>query len=269
VALVAAALAAQHPLTLVGLCVVVLAAAAGARVLRDVARTMALMAPFAIVIAIINMFVVRDGLTVVARLGEIPPFGQVDLTLEALAYGALFGLRVGVVIGVCALYTAAVDPDEVLRIFRRLSFRSALAATLATRLVPVLAADAHRIDEARRCRPDGGGTGTAARVAVLRAVATGALDRALDVAATLEVRGYGTARRARGSGRPWSRHDLAFVASAVVIVAMTFGGRLAGAASFDPYPQITAGAVGEAGALLAALALAALLPFASRRGIEP
>jgi energy-coupling factor transport system permease protein len=267
-ALAAAALAAQHPLLLAGLGVVVLAAAAGAGVARDVARTMALMAPFAIVIALINMFVVRDGLTVLARLGEIPPFGQVDLTLEALAYGAIFGLRLAIVIGACALYTAAVDPDEVLRIFRRVSLRSALAATIAIRLVPVLAADARRIDEARRCRPDGGGTGARARVAVLRAIATGALDRALDVAATLEVRGYATASRARASGRPWSRHDLSFLASAAAIVVLVVAARASGIASFDPYPLMTAGAVGEAVLLLAGFGAVALAPFLDRRGIE-
>ena len=52
-----------------------------------------------------------------------------------------------------ALYTAAVDPDEVLRLFRRVSFRSALTATLATRMVPVLARDARRFADAQRCRP--------------------------------------------------------------------------------------------------------------------
>ena len=58
--------------------------------------------PFALLIALINPFVVREGLTVFARLGEVPPFGQVDLTLEALVYGALLGLRVVAVVLACA-----------------------------------------------------------------------------------------------------------------------------------------------------------------------
>ena len=42
-----------------------------------------------------------------------------------------------------------------------------------------------------------------------RAALAGALDRAVDVAAALEVRGYALAGRpARGAGR-WSRHDIA------------------------------------------------------------
>ena len=180
---------------------VVLAGAVGAGVGREVGQVVAWMVPWALVIAFVNMLVVRDGLTILARLGEVPPFGQVDLTLEALVYGALFGTRLLLVASAFAVFTVAVDPDDLLRVMRRASLRSALAATLAVRLVPVLAADAARIDEARRCRADGGGEGPAARVAVLRAVACGALDRALDVAATLEVRGYGAARRRRGGRR--------------------------------------------------------------------
>ncbi|HWI75255.1 MAG TPA: CbiQ family ECF transporter T component, partial [Baekduia sp.] len=158
-ALAAAALAAQHPLVLGVLCVVVLAGAWGAGVAREVGRVVAWMVPWALVVALVNMLVVRDGLTVIARLGEVPPFGQVDLTLEALVYGLLFGTRLLLVAAAFAVFTVAVDPDDLLRVLRRASVRSALAATLATRLVPVLAADATRIDEARRCRADRGGEG--------------------------------------------------------------------------------------------------------------
>jgi energy-coupling factor transport system permease protein len=267
-ALAAAALSAQHPLVLGAVALTVFAAAAGAGVLREIARTALWLLPWALVIAVVNMLVVRDGLTILARLGEIPPFGQVDLTLEALVYGVLFGLRLLVVSLVFAVFTAAVDPDDLLRVLRRVSVRSALAATLATRLVPVLAQDARRIEEARRCRADHGGDGPVARLVVLRAVAGGALDRALDVAATLEVRGYGSARRRGvGHGLPWSRHDLAFTAAGIGVVALTLAGRLAHAADFAPYPQLHGSGAGGALALAAGLALVALAPFASRRGI--
>lgn len=267
-AVAAAALAAEHPLVLIALAVVVLVGAAGAGVGREVGRIVAWMLPWAVVIAFVNMLVVRDGLTVLARLGELPPFGQVDLTLEALVYGAQFGARLLLVAAAFAVFTVAVDPDDLLRVLRRASVRSALAATLAVRLVPVLAADAARIDEARRCRADGGGEGAGARLAVLRAVASGALDRALDVAATLEVRGYGAARRGgRRSGRPWSRHDQAFLGSACVVAALTVAARAGGLATFGTYPELHSSGVGEALALSMAYVSVALAPFLDRRGI--
>jgi energy-coupling factor transport system permease protein len=220
-------------------------------------------------IVVVNVLVSREGLTVFARLGDLGPFGQGDLTAEAVVYGGVIALKVMLLILVTTLASLAVDPDGALRIVRRLSFRSALTASLATRMVPVLAADAQRVSEAQRTRPDGGGRGARARVGLVRAVIAGSLDRAMDVAATLEVRGFATARRAPRASRPLSRHDLAFLGSAVAVVALAVAGRLSGAAAFDAYPQISMTLDGGTLALSVALALAILLPFADRRGIEP
>ena len=105
----------------------------------------------------------------------------------------------------------------------------------------------------------------------MRAASAGVLDRALDVAAALEVRGYGARAPARrGASRPWSRHDLAFAASAVAIAGAR--GRGAGrpaCAPFHAYPSLHA-PVGRRRALGLAVGAArscALLPFADRRGI--
>ena len=141
-------------------------------------------------IALVNALVTRNGLTVIVRLGDLPVLGHTDVTLEATVYGSILGLRAVALILCGALYTAAVDPDEVLQLFRRVSFRSALTATLATRMVPVLMRDSRRLADAQRCRPGR----PPSRVALMRAATAGVLDRALDVAAALEVRGYGAAR---------------------------------------------------------------------------
>jgi energy-coupling factor transport system permease protein len=266
-ALATAALVYENPIVLAAVAVATVAAGLLARVGPELARAARFAVPLALLVALINPFVVREGLTVFARLGELPPLGQVDLTVEALVYGTLLGARVVVVVLAFALFAAAVDPDEVLRLFRRVSFRSALTASLATRLLPVLARDARRLEQARRCRPDGGGSGPAARAVVMRAVATGALDRAVDVAATLEVRGYGAARRPGRVQAPWSRHDLAFMAASLGVLATAVGGRLAGVAGFAAYPRLVVEAGPAEIGLAAVVALVALLPFADRQGI--
>ena len=92
---------------------------------------------------------------------------------------------------------------------------------------------------------------------------------ALDVAATLEVRGYATptAGRPRRLREPWSRHDIAFATAAAGLVALAGGARLLEIAAFDAYPR-TVVAGGEGAWLLAlAIVAVALLPFADRRGI--
>jgi len=257
-----------HPLVLVVLLAAVLCAGAGARVGRPLARSMRTAAIVWLPIVLVNVLVSRDGLTVFARLGDLGPFGQGNLTLEAVVYGAVIALKVMLLILVTTLASLAVDPDETLRILRRLSFRSALTASLATRMIPVLAADAQRLAEAQRTRPKGPPRGVRGRLALLRAVIGGSLDRAMDVAATLEVRGFATARRAPRLSRPWSRHDIAFLVSALAILGLALFGRLAGAASFDAYPEVHAPISAGTLVLCVALLAAVLLPFADRRGVD-
>jgi energy-coupling factor transport system permease protein len=201
--------------------------------------------------------------TVIVRGFALPALGRVDITLEALAYSGLLGLRFLIVIGCAGLLAACVDPDELLRAVRRVSVRSGVTAAVATRLVPVLARDARRLAEARRTV----GGDERRSVAVLRAVTTGALDRATDVAATLEVRGFALARRPGRERRPWSRHDRAFAASTVALAALGAAAALEGWGAFQAFPRLGPALGGESLLLAAALAACVLLPFAERRGV--
>ncbi len=262
--LAACAFILSQPLIVAALAAIVLACAAGARVGREVWRTARWMIPLTLFVVAVNAIVVRDGFTVIVRLGDVGPLGQIDITLEALVYGAVFGLRLLVVAMAFALMTATVDPDAILRGLRRLSVRSALAATLATRFVPVLRRDAARLGEAQRCRAGA----SPSRVVVMRAVTVGALDRALDLAATLELRGYAGARRPPRAPALLSRHDFAFIASTVALLVVAIAGQAGGLADFTAYPELHAAPLGGALVLSALLALGALAPFLQRRGIE-
>lgn len=263
-ALAVAALALAAPLALGAVAVSVVGAGLAAGVGRELARAARLGLGLGLLVATVNALVTRDGLTVIYRLGDLPLLGHTDITLEATIYGAILGLRAGALVLCGALYTVAVDPDEMLGLLRRLSFRSALTVTLSTRMVPVLLRDSHRLAEAQRCRP-----GRApSRLDLLRATTAGAFDRALDVAAALEVRGYGAARRSSPRRRPWSRHDLAFAASSLAIVALAVAGRVAGLAPFQAYPALHAPVDGGEAGLAVGLIACALWPFADRRGIN-
>jgi energy-coupling factor transport system permease protein len=268
--LAGAALLLEHPLVLAALLVAVVAAGAGAGLTREMTRTLRTAAvPLVVLTVAVNLLVNRQGLTVFARLGDLGPLGQLDLTVEALVYGLVFALRLIVVMLAAVVMVGAVDPDEQLRALRRVSHRSALTATLATRLVSVLGEDASRMAEAQRCRADAGRGGTRARLAVLRATVSGALDRSLDVAATLEVRGYGAGRRPPRSRRPWSRHDLAFALAAGAVLALAVGTRVLDLAPFRAYPLVHAPVGVSQIVLSVALVTLAMAPFADQHGIEP
>ncbi len=263
-ALAVSALVLSAPVALGAVGLAVLAASVAAGLGRQLGRASVYALGLGVFVALVNALVTRNGLTVIVRLGNLPILGHTDITLEATVYGAILGLRAALLVMCGVLYTLAVDPDEVLRLFRRVSFRSALTATLGTRMVPILLRDSRRLADAQRCRP---GT-VPTRVHLMRVATTNVLDRALDVAAALEVRGYGAARRPPRHRRPWSRHDLAFLASACAVAGLSIGGRVAGLADFHAYPALVVPVgVGQA-ALAAGLLVCALAPFADRRGVD-
>jgi energy-coupling factor transport system permease protein len=263
-----AALFVQHPLMLGALLACVLIAGVQAQCTPAMALTLRwTLVPLVLTTVIINALVSREGLTVLARLGDWGAFGQVDVTLEAVVYGLVYALRLVIVALAFVLVYCNVDTDELLVASRRLAPRSALAALLGTRLMPVLADDARRLAQAQRCRPEPPSK-TRGRLLVVRAAVRGAIDRSLDSAAVLEMRGFAESARPGRRRDPRSRHDIAFIAaSAVIILAAVLSNALPGN-EFATYPTISWAVTPALLVLCAAVVLAGSLPFAARRGVR-
>jgi energy-coupling factor transport system permease protein len=209
---------------------------------------------------VVNAIASQRGDTILIRGGEVPVLGQIDVSAEAVIEGAVLGLRVLVVMMAFAVHSAVVDPDRILRLLRPLARRSALTATLLTRLVPVAAADHARLREAAALR--GPGAAEVGRAALVRRLVAGSLDRAVDVAATLELRGYGLgAPRSVARGRR-SRRGVPFLVTGIVITAVSLVARFTGVGGFDPYPLVSIEADRATLALAVALPALAAAPFA-------
>lgn len=273
-ALALASLLLSNPIVLCSIATATLIAALAAGVGRQMRSALILALILGIPTVLINVLISRHGLTVFVRLGDLGPFGQGDLTIEALLYGMVIALQVGILILLSALATLSVDPDQLIALCSRLSFRSALTASIALRMVPLLASDAQRLAEAQRTRPACGGRRRRAaamrdRALLIGATISGALDRSMDVAATLELRGLARAKPARAARKPLSRHDIAFLCSAAAVCALALVGSMIGIAGFDAYPLIKMQTGVATVALCAAIVASALLPLLDRRGIDP
>jgi energy-coupling factor transport system permease protein len=260
--LIAVAFLYSSPIVLAatGAAVVLAGRIAGARAAVRAALWMG--ATLALLIVAVNALVVSRGETVLARLGEWPILGQVDITAEAIAAGAVLGLRAAVVMVAFAVYSACVDPDRVLRALRPLAGRSALTATLVSRLVPVAAADAARLRDAAQLR--GPGAAPVGKAPLARRLLAGSLDRAVDVAATLELRGYSLDAPRAKSHRGHSRYDRRFYATATAVLAAAIAAKLLGADAFSEYPSIEVGIGSGTLALSALLVLSGLAPLRHR-----
>ena len=236
---------------------VLVGVAAGAR--RAVSASLRLAIPLLLLMTAVNVLVTHRGGTVLVRGWEMPVLGNTDITLESLAAGAVIGLRVVAIVLVFAVYSACVDPDRVLRALRPIARRSAMTAGLVTRMVPLAAADGARVREAIALR--GPGAEPVGRAAIARRLVEGSLDRAVDVAATLELRGHSLGVRLRNRRDP-SRDDAPLVAAAALLVAIAVAARIAGAGGFRTYPLIEMGTGPLTLALCIAVPVLAAVPFA-------
>ena len=242
-----------------GLAVIIAGNLAGAG--RAVRAALRYAVPLLVLMTAVNALVSQRGDTVLLRGWEVPVLGATDVTLESLVAGAAIGIRVVVVLLACAVYSACVDADRVLRAVRPVARRSALTAALVVRMVPVASADLARMSEAAALR--GPGAQPVGRAALARRLVEGSLDRAVDVAATLELRGHSLDRRAAPRRRRYVPAGR-LAASAVLIAAAAAAGLMGGAGAFEAYPSVSVDAGPGTLALCAALPLLAALPFAER-----
>lgn len=256
--LAAIAFVVNNPIVLAGCAVAVTIAglAAGARPALLLAARWG--TALGVVIVAVNAIASQRGDTILVRGPDVPVLGSLDISAEALAEGGVLALRIAIVFAAFAVHTACVDPDRLLRLARPLARRSALTATLIARLAPLAAADHARIRETVALR--GPAAASVGRAALVQRLVSGSLERAVDVAATLELRGYAGDAPGRSARPPRAPGDVAFALSGLIALALVIAARLDGVAGYESYPVITIDAGAATLALAAALPAAALAP---------
>jgi len=255
------AFAFANPLVLLAAGLAAAAAGVAAGAGRSIGQPLRWSIGLAVMVVAVNAIASQRGATILIRGFDLPVVGRIDVTLEALAEGAVLALRILVALLVFAVWSACVDPDRVLRAIRPIAARSALTATLVSRLVPLAAGDGARLAEAARLR--GPAAAPVGRAALARRLIAGSLDRSVDIAATLELRGYGLPGRARLPRHRREPGEAGLLAAGLLGLALVAIAMIGGIASFDPYPRlaIDLGAVTWLlAAAVPAIAIAPLVP---------
>jgi energy-coupling factor transport system permease protein len=148
----------------------------------------------------------------------VPVLGELDVTSDELEEALFQGLRLASVGLAFAAYALLLDHDRLLQAGGNLR-RSVLAIALATRLVPTLERDAVGYVEALRGR----GVeveGMRGRARLLSPLLAGSLERSLNLAESMEGRGFGRPGRTRAPRPAWRPLDRAALAGAVLLVAV-------------------------------------------------
>lgn len=240
-ALAVSALILENPLYIMLICAGTFALIIAAEVWEECKAFLRIALVVALFMAILNPLINSQGTHVIIYGPRIPLWGNLDITLEAVLYGLTAALSVFTVIMIFGFTSTILNPDDLLGMLSRFSFRSSLSAALAVRLYPSMVNEAREIKEVQLVRGErlkGGGrwSRVKAHMPMLLSLFQGSLDRAASIAESMSARGFGSGRRTRLRRHLFRARDAIIIAlslamlSVVVITAVT--GK--GAYSFFP-----------------------------------
>ncbi|MDY6796922.1 MAG: energy-coupling factor transporter transmembrane component T [Actinomycetota bacterium] len=197
----------------------------------------------ALFVVIINPLVNHQGSHVLIYGPRLPLWGPMDVTLEAIAYGFSAALKIFTVIAAFGLMSTILNPDDLLGMLSRFSFRTSLSAALAVRLYPSMVTDAREIEEVQLARGmplKGGGRWSRAqsRVPLWFSLFQGSLDRASAIAESMSARGFGNGKRTRLSRRLWRPRDILVLALSAVVLAGVIAAVVLGKGGYSFFPTL-------------------------------
>lgn len=195
-----------------------------------------------LVIMTVNPLVIRAGKTIIWHGPLLPYLGRLDVSLEALYFGAVAGLRLLLMLSIFCLYNLVLNPDRLLNLFSGVAGRSVIVITLATRLLPTMAQNLQRTAAVLRLRGvdlDTGGLRERVKgyACLYNILLLSSLEDALAVAESMQARAFGSGRRSvyrRNAFRP--RDALCTGGSFLALFAACWGWRH-GYGRFTFYPE--------------------------------
>lgn len=244
ISLLAASLFSSNPFLQVAVIIATAVIARSAGVFSEWLSWWRLCLFIALLALVINPLVSRAGVTVLWRGPRLPLVGRLDVTMEAIFYGAGMALRLAAMIWVFALLTLISDPDRLLGLLKGRGSRSALVSALTLKMVPTAMKDASDILDAQRARGLARDRGSKwevlkSRLPLLQRLVSTSLDRAIGLAEAMESRGYGSGRRTSYFSYKLKGGDFAVASMSVLILAAVITGALNGAISFSYYPSLS------------------------------
>ncbi len=233
----------SHPVYLLGLLLAVGMVIAASGNLREWKPYLLISLGMIIVIMFVNAVMVQAGSTVLLYGPRVPVLGKIRITLEAICFGAGMGVRLLVIISAFCFYTYTVHPDKVLKLFSSFGNKSVLAIILSTRLFPLMVRDVRRITEVQRCRGVKLDTGSwweriKNRLPIINVLLLSSLERSMQVAESMQARGYGSGKRTYYSRDLWRPRDYMILSAAAVSLITGIWAALYGWSGYNYYPRL-------------------------------
>ncbi len=208
--------------------------------MRTVLAGVALVATFALAL---NFVSAHLGTTVLFSLpASIPALGG-TYTLEALAYGVSAGVTIAAAILAAAPFSLLLKSYQVMDALPASLARTGTALAASLSLVPSVASSFTQITEAQRLR-GWRARGPRSWAEVVVPVVLTSVEASIQLAESMEARGYGSGPRTTIASRQMMRGDWWLVAASALAIGLFIASQVAGwAADWAPYPILSAPAV--------------------------
>lgn len=191
--------------------------------------------PLFLLVAVTNPLFSHSGATPLFSVSGMP------ITREALLYGvALAATVVGVMLW-CNCYSEVMTDDKFLYLFGRVIPKLALVLSMALRFIPMLKRRARAVRNAQRGMGLYACGGLAGKIRntgrIYLAVISWSLENAMDTAAAMNARGYGSGKRTHFSLFRFTERDGAILAVSALLLGVTVFGMASGVTAFAYYPK--------------------------------
>lgn len=228
-----------------------------------------------LLIMIINPLVIHAGQTIIWSGPALPVLGRIEISMEAVCYGAVMGVRLMALLLAFCLYNEIVDPDRLLGHMARHAFKPGLMVSMATRLFPSVIRDLAAAREAQQLRGVDFNSGTLKeRIGkysrVFRVVMVSTLEGSFQTAEAMQARAFGAGPRSCYSREFWRPRDAFCLAVTAIALVLIIYARIRGYCDFTYYPGLgrlasDPMAVAWLGLILVCLALPAAISWGWRR----
>lgn len=174
-----------------------------------------------------RMFLVFGGLAFGLRVALVL-FDLEHVSPGAVAYAALEGARIAVILSIYGAFSSVSDPFRVLRLAPRRFHEPALAAALALSIAPRTVAAVGRVREAQQMRGMPQRKWRSLPALAVPVLETG-LEEAVTLAESMDARGHGRGRRSRYRPDRWSSPATLTTLASMLSLAVFIGFSMSGA----------------------------------------
>ncbi|MDD4238513.1 MAG: energy-coupling factor transporter transmembrane component T [Desulfotomaculaceae bacterium] len=195
-----------------------------------------------LMVMIINPLVIRSGATIIWHGPAVPYLGKLNISMEAMYYGAASGIRLLVLISIFCLYNQMINPDRVLKLFSRVAGKSVLMIALSTRMFPTMVRDLKRIKEVQQFRGvdfDEGSLWEKARKysCLYNVLLLSSLEGSMEIAESMQARAFGSGKRSVYSRNMLRPRDIICTGGSFLALSAAIWGLRYGCGLYTFYPE--------------------------------